>query len=291
MPAWTVVPCLLKLRDEFNRLSPGRDKGADGTIGDSNHTSTSDHTPDEDSTALRGKDADSSNEVHALDIDSSGPWPDGKRGDIEGSWFDKEIKKLIAEEKRRWLDPNDMCRLNYIIWRGHIYDKDDNDFAPRAYTGADPHTNHAHFSARYETRAENDTRPWGIWEDDDMALSSAELDDIAERVWARKLRNPYSNTDQAAGDILRYAPSRQGHLDTQTAIAALSAQLAQFVTAEATDDAARAAAQTQMREALDGLAASVVAQVIAALPEGSDPVSQEEVTTAVSAAFRSAFAA
>jgi hypothetical protein len=34
MSAWVVVPNLLKLRDEFNLVSPKRDKGSDGTIGD-----------------------------------------------------------------------------------------------------------------------------------------------------------------------------------------------------------------------------------------------------------------
>jgi len=163
MSAWVVVPSLLKLRDEFNLVSPKRDKGADGTIGDTSHSSSSDHTPDEDSRVLRDHDADSKNEVHALDIDSTGPWPDGKRGDIEGSWFDKKIKGIIAVEKKRWEDPNDMCRLNYIIWRGMIYDKD-NDWKGKVYTAtSDKHVNHAHFSARYETRAESDTRPWGVY--------------------------------------------------------------------------------------------------------------------------------
>lgn len=163
MSDWVVVPCLLTLRDEFNKVSPKRDKGSDGTIGDSNHNSSSDHTPDEDSRVLRDHDADSKNEVHALDIDSSGPWPDGKRGDIAGSWFDKKIQMIIATEKKRWEDPNDMCRLNYIIWRGYIYDKD-NDWKGKVYTAtSDKHTNHAHFSSRYETRAESDTRSWGVY--------------------------------------------------------------------------------------------------------------------------------
>jgi hypothetical protein len=163
MSAWVVIPSLLKLRDEFNLVSPHRDKGADGTIGDSSHTSSSDHTPDEDSSKLRNKDADHTNEVHALDIDSTGPWPDGKRGDIKGSWFDKKIHEIIATEKKRWDDPKDMCRLNYIIWRGMIYDKD-NDWVGKKYTAtSDPHINHAHFSARYETRAESDIRSWGVY--------------------------------------------------------------------------------------------------------------------------------
>jgi hypothetical protein len=160
--SWEVVPCLLTLRNEFNLVRPKRDKGADGTIGDANHSPGSDHSPDEDSRVLRDRDPDHKNEVHALDIDSTGPWPDGKGGEAEG-WFDKQIHRIIAEERRRWLDPNDMCRLNYVIWRGMIYDKD-NDWVGKIYTGSsDKHFDHVHFSARYETRAESDTRSWGVY--------------------------------------------------------------------------------------------------------------------------------
>jgi hypothetical protein len=164
MSDWVCVPCLLTLRTEFNLVSPKRDKGADGTIGDTAHAAggTSDHLPDEDFAALRNKDSDHKNEVHALDVDSTGPWPDGKRGDIEGSWFDRQIHRIIAEEKRRWLDPNDVCRLEYVIWRGYIYSRSRN-FEPKKYTLADQHFNHAHFSARYLTQAESDTRSWGVY--------------------------------------------------------------------------------------------------------------------------------
>jgi hypothetical protein len=164
MSEWVEVPCLVKMKEQFDRAAPNRDKGADGNIGDSNHTSSSDHTPDEDSDVLRDHDADSKNEVHARDIDSTGPWPDGSGGE-EGGWLDRTVHAIIAEEKRRWLDPNDMCRLNYVIWRGYIYDKD-NDFAKVKYNGTNQHFDHAHFSARYETQAENDTRDWPIGEDD-----------------------------------------------------------------------------------------------------------------------------
>jgi hypothetical protein len=100
MSSWVVIPCLLALRDEFNQISPNRDKGADGTIGDSNHTSSSDHTPDEDSSKLENKDSDHKNEVHALDIDSSGPWPAGRS-------FKSMVMDVIAGEKAKWLDAND----------------------------------------------------------------------------------------------------------------------------------------------------------------------------------------
>src|SRR5690349_13123198 len=167
MSDWVLVPCLVTLREEFNAIAPTRDKGSDGAKGDSAHTSASDHTPDEDSDILRDHDADSKNEVHALDIDSSGPWPG--QG-TQKQRFDRLIKKVIAAEKKKWLDDNDMCRLNYVIWDRLIYDKD-NDFEPREYHGtSDPHIGHAHFSARYETRAESDTRPWDVKEED-MALA------------------------------------------------------------------------------------------------------------------------
>ena len=163
MSSWEVVPCLLVGRNEFNLVSPKRDKGSDGTIGDANHSPGSDHTPDEDSAVLRDHDADHKNEVHALDIDSTGPWPDGKRGDVAGSWFDNKIKAIIATQKARWLSKTDMCALHYIIWRGMIYSTS-TDWEGRTYTGSsDKHFGHVHFSARYETRAESDTRTWGVY--------------------------------------------------------------------------------------------------------------------------------
>lgn len=158
MAAWTLIDSLAKLRAEFNTLAPNRDKGADGAIGDSSHTSSSDHTPDEDSRVLRDHDGDDKNEVHALDVDSDGPWPGAG---TQKQRFHAINMRIIAGEKAKWQSATDKCRLNYMIWDRKIYDKD-NDFEPRNYTGSDPHTNHAHFSGRYETACENDTRPWGV---------------------------------------------------------------------------------------------------------------------------------
>lgn len=158
MAAWVLIPCLVTLRTEFNLLAPGRDKGADGSIGDTSHSSSSDHTPDEDSRVLRDHDGDSKNEVHALDIDSSGPWPGTG---TQKQRFHAKVMRVISGEKVKWLSGTDKCRLNYVIWDGYIYDKD-NHFTGVRYNGSDPHTNHAHFSGRYETSCENDTRSWGV---------------------------------------------------------------------------------------------------------------------------------
>lgn len=161
MASWTVVPCLLTLRDEFNAAAPGRDKGADGTIGDSSHTSSSDHTPDEDSDVLRDHDADSKNEVHALDIDSTGPWP----------WsFDAKIKEIAEQERADYEHPTIVGRLQYVIWDREIISRNWGWSGWRPYTGSSPHTDHAHFSARYVTEAENSTRPWRVNKEDEMEL-------------------------------------------------------------------------------------------------------------------------
>lgn len=169
MADWHTVPCLLTLRAEFDAVSPGRDRGADGTKGDSNHSSSSDHTPDEDSDVLRDRDADSSNEVHALDIDSTGPWPGG------AAWFDAKIKAIVARERAEYESTALVGRLRYVIWNRRIAERS-NGWNWRAYTLDDPHTNHAHFSARYESGPEADTRPWGVQEDDDMALADELLE-------------------------------------------------------------------------------------------------------------------
>jgi hypothetical protein len=200
MSDWILVPCLVALRAEFNAVSPSRDRGADGSIGDSSHTSSSDHTPDEDSDVLRDHDADSKNEVHALDIDSSGPWPGVG---TQKQRFHGLVMRVIEGEKAKWLDGRDMCRLNYVIWDGQIYDKD-NDFRPVAYHGSDDHTNHAHFSARYETRAEQDTRPFGVDEEDDMPLNSDDKNWITAEIreqGARAVVDVLSRAQRAAQGV------------------------------------------------------------------------------------------
>jgi hypothetical protein len=262
--AWVTIPCLLKLRDEFNEVSPNRDKGADGTIGDSNHTSTSDHTPDEDSDVLRGKDADSTNEVHALDIDSTGPWP----------WsFDSKIKQLIAEEKRRWLDPNDMSRLRYIIWDHTIYHQD-NDWAGRPYTGSDPHTNHGHFSGRYETRAENDTRPWGVAEDemtkDEFMTWMKEFHAKTNEGFATWMANGLGGADTAY-NVLQGAHGKTKLIKDDTAVlradsAKILAALADLAGKDFTDENAIIQGVLAGLAAADGAAETIANAVVAALP-------------------------
>lgn len=177
MSGWITVPCLLALRNEFNKINPSRDKGADGTIGDTAHTSASDHTPDEDGEVLRDHDADTKNEVHALDIDSTGPWP--------GESFGALVAEVVAGERAKWLSATDRCRLKYVIFNRKIYSQS-TDFAARDYAGSDPHTNHAHFSARYETACENDERPFLATRE--TTLSAAEVNEIKAAIAASEKR-------------------------------------------------------------------------------------------------------
>jgi hypothetical protein len=138
-----LVPCLVTLRAEFNTVSPNRDKGADGWIGDIAHQArTSDHNPD------------SLGRVLAVDIDSTGPWP---------SPFDGLVESLRGDS-----------RLEYIIWNRRIASRDQG-WTWRTYTGtADPHTGHAHFSARHDHTGNDSTAPWGLTEEDDMLVKKGD---------------------------------------------------------------------------------------------------------------------
>lgn len=149
MASWTLVPCLVALRNELNELNPGRDKRSDGTIGDRAHQdSSSDHNPDETGETPY-EDADSKNEVHALDADDTGPWPGGiDMGDITLE---------VARRHRTGLDD----RLQNIIYNRRIASRSWG-WTWRDYTGSNAHTEHAHFSARYTSAQEASTRPWGL---------------------------------------------------------------------------------------------------------------------------------
>lgn len=255
MSDWILIPCLHALRDEFNALAPGRDKGADGSIGDTAHAAggTSDHLPDEDTPALRGKDADSVNEVHALDIDSTGPWP-------AGLTMDKIVAHILSYCRRANSDPLNEPRLRYIIWNRKIYRAP--GWAAEVYTGtADPHTGHAHFSAEYISSLEADTSTWHL--EDLVAVTDDEIVKIADAVWNRKFTSPYDSTSKFAYDFLRYATSRD------TAAAAVEAKLApQFAT--------MTAALASLDIINDQELAQLAAQILANLPQNlAERVAQE----------------
>jgi hypothetical protein len=143
MAAPYLVRCLVQLRDEFDQFAPVRDKASDGWIADAAHSSTSDHQ------------ADAAGRVRAIDVDSDLRRPGITMADAFGLII---VRHQLGEDDR----------LEYAIFNRLIYSRS-RGYKPISYAGTDPHTNHAHFSARHDgTGWTNDTRPWGLLEDDDM---------------------------------------------------------------------------------------------------------------------------
>lgn len=161
-----LVPCGQQLRAEFDEVFPHRDRSSDGWIADGLHSSASHHTPDESSKVLRDHDADSKNEVHAIDVDE----------DLrDGQTTMAESVDVIWQRHRGGLDN----RVTEIIYEGRIATAA-RDWIWRPYSGANPHDKHAHFSFSYLTARENDRRPFGVAE-----LARREDDEMKDADWAR----------------------------------------------------------------------------------------------------------
>lgn len=166
MSTWILVPCLEALRAEVNRLAPGRDKTSDGTIGDTAHQGrTSDHNDDEIGN-VPIRDADAEHEVHALDLDVNLNEP--------GLTMEDVVQHIVGRCRS-----GAEKRLRYVIYNRRIWEAS-NGWKQRVYTGDSPHTEHAHFSASYETSREADTSSWHLDElGDDMLVKKG---DIGEQV-------------------------------------------------------------------------------------------------------------
>jgi hypothetical protein len=194
--SWILVPCLVSLRTEFNKLAPSRDKTSDGSIGDAAHArEPSDHNPDETGSTPY-EDADHINEVHAIDVDDDLR----KRG-----WTMTKALEIIITRHRAGKDN----RLQNVIYNRRIWSRSWG-WTARAYIGANAHTQHAHFSARYTTAQERDTRPWGLLEaeDDDMAtITQSDFNARMDSWWNARM-SP-SAPDNASRRALRVAPWQQ----------------------------------------------------------------------------------
>lgn len=155
-PAPFLVPCLVVLRSEFNTLAPKRDKGADGWIGDAAHQhEISDHN------------ADSKGRVLAVDIDSTGPWP---------ASFDSYVQTIVARQKAGYDG-----RLEYVIWNRRIASRT-SKWEWLTYTSTtDPHTGHAHFSARHDHTGQDDKTPWDF--EEELPVNQDQFNDLMDG-WA-----------------------------------------------------------------------------------------------------------
>jgi hypothetical protein len=190
---WILVPCLVELRNEFNEIAPGRDKASDGSIGDPAHQNTiSDHNPDEIGT-VPIRDADSRNEVHAIDVDIDLRLPGLSM---------EEVVQFILKRCRSGAEK----RLRYIIYNRRIWSAS-SDWVQKPYSGANAHDKHAHFSASYDTAREASTASWHL--EDLVVLTDAEIEKIAKRtkelVWNHEEPNPYDDgaTKRRMGGDLR----------------------------------------------------------------------------------------
>jgi hypothetical protein len=196
MAGWILIACLKQLFAEFDRIAPNRDHASDGSIGDTAHQhEVSDHNPDETG-SVPIHDADRINEVHAIDVDN----------DFNEPGLDMEaVVQFLLARCRSGAE----TRLRYIIYNRRIWEAS-NGWRLRAYTGPSPHTEHAHFSASYDTPLEASTVSWHL-EDIPVALTaddkkwiSAQIATIAEKVWAEKIGNktyPGRTAKQAINDL------------------------------------------------------------------------------------------
>jgi hypothetical protein len=229
---WILVPCLVSLRGEFNDLAPDRDKASDGSIGDTSHAaSSSDHNPDETGNTPY-EDADSRNEVHAIDVDD-----DLRRA----GWSMTRALEIIITRHREGRDD----RLQNVIYNRRIWSRS-TGWEARSYTGANAHTEHAHFSARYDTSRENNVKPWGL-------LAAAELEEDVDKAdfmaWMTEWSKSAAGRDALSDAVLQTKlPAPPGSVDadglwyyssfgTQTYPAAISART---YAAEARDAARQA---------------------------------------------------
>jgi hypothetical protein len=161
MAAWILVPCLGQLRTELNRLAPNRDKTSDGTIGDPAHQArVSDHNDDEVGN-VPIRDADGKHEVHALDLDVNLHEP--------GLSMEMVVQHVVGRCRS-----GAEKRLRYVIYNRRIWEQL-NGWRQRSYSGDNAHTQHAHFSASYESKYEADTSSWRL-EDIPVALTEGDKD-------------------------------------------------------------------------------------------------------------------
>lgn len=180
MAAWELVPCLGQLRTELNRIAPDRDKTTDGTIGNAAHQlNVSDHNDDEVG-RVPIRDADSKHEVHAVDLDADLREPN--------LTMEMVVQHVLARCRS-----GAEKRLRYIIFNRRIWEAA-NGWRQRAFAGDSPHTEHAHFSASYETKHEASTASWEL-EAIPVALTAADRNWLVQQIDAR--------ADQVEANIIK----------------------------------------------------------------------------------------
>lgn len=139
--AWRVFNSLLVLRDQVNVLAPGRSKGADGTVCDENHPTTSDHCPH----YVQG--VSPPDMVSALDLthDPAGGFNSYTFAEVLRVHRDRRIKYVISDHRMF----SSYATSSYPAWTW------------RPYSGEDPHTNHVHISV-LDAAISDDKTQWNL---------------------------------------------------------------------------------------------------------------------------------
>jgi hypothetical protein len=191
----TLVPCLVRLRTDFDWLFPGRDRASDGWIGDPAHQARdSDHNPDG-----RGL-------VHAIDVDNDL----SAMADMQ-AFVDHLVARCQTGAENR---------LTYIIYRRRIWSASWN-WRARRYGGSNPHDKHAHFSASDTPSRERSTASWRLEEvpvaltDADKKWLAADNDRAAKAAVSGLLAvktGDKAHPTRTVGDVLRDAAKLRGVL-------------------------------------------------------------------------------
>lgn len=148
MPGPVLVPCLQRLRADVDALCPGRDRSSDGWIGDPAHQQRSSDHNDDEVGRVPIRDADTTPEVHALDLDVNLRTP--------GLTMEMIVQHVLARCRS-----GAERRLRYVIYNRRIWELA-NGWRQRVYAGDNPHTGHAHFSASYDSWHEANTASWQL---------------------------------------------------------------------------------------------------------------------------------
>lgn len=235
MTAPILVPCLVRLRSEFNTIAPSRDHASDGWIGNLAHQlEVSDHNDDETGN-VPIHDADHVHEVHAIDVDT-----DLRESDLT---MEKVVQFLLGRCRS-----GAERRLRYIIYNRRIWSAS-SGWVQKAYTGASAHIEHAHFSCSYDTDKEASTASWHL-EDIPVALTSADKSWLSAEIGKQLDLVPVpgallsvqigdkANPVRTVGDVLRDMAKLRGVLvgdakDTANAALSPTSPLAEIIAAAA----------------------------------------------------------
>lgn len=224
--------------------------------------------------------------IRADDKAPPGTWPKNMASAVDMTLSLADMKKCHARLKAAWQNRSSDIRMKYLnAWNGW-----DGNGSPGRYdvvtgsvsTASDDHKWHVHLEVRRKyinDRVAMDSilsilkgETLAEFLGDDMAT----VEEYAKAVWDYKLRNPYNDTDQAAGTILRYVPSRSPHDATQAMVNSVLTTVNSVLTAVSAlpgvdvDEAALAAAMSTNPAFVDALATAIAAKIV--LPGGSGSI-------------------